>query len=188
MKTIKIILTITLFSFLTSNAQITKGNWMMGGNLSLSNNESESTTGSNTQTFKANKFNIDGSIGYFPIDKLAIGLSPSFTWNNPEGSRNSGIGYGLGPFARYYYLKPEKRFNLFSHFEYIYYNGFSNGEKISSTNEFTIKNGVAVFLNSSVALELSLNYNNSKVDFESGTTSKFKEFNIGVGFQIHLEK
>lgn len=32
MKTINFILVITLFSFFTTNAQITKGNWMVGGN------------------------------------------------------------------------------------------------------------------------------------------------------------
>mgnify|MGYP003611468686 CR=1 FL=1 len=188
MKTSKLFIAIVLLSFVTSNAQITKGNWMMGGNLSLSESESGYYDASTSQNFKASRLLVNGSIGYFPIDKLAVGVSPYFSWSNPEGSKNSGIGYGFGPFARYYYLKPEKRYNIFSHLEYIYYTGYSNGKKISNTNQFGIKNGVAIFLNSSVALELSLNYNNSKVSSESGSESKFKEFNIGVGFQIHLEK
>ena len=32
MKTSKLLIAIALLSFVTSNAQITKGNWLMGGN------------------------------------------------------------------------------------------------------------------------------------------------------------
>ena len=190
MKTIKIILTISLLSFFTSNAQITKGNWMVGGNARYYISNAESTFNGIKTTQSSSGLNLAGTIGYFPFDKFSIGLSPSFGFNNPEGSNNSGTGYGIGPYVRYYFLKPENRINIFSHIEYNYGLGYSSGEKTSSRKDFNIMAGPAIFFNSSVALELTMQYNISESTSYSTNNSKtkFNNFNIGIGFQIHLEK
>jgi hypothetical protein len=186
--------TITLFFFflfaltLTAHAQITKGNWLVGGNLTYGIQEGESNSNGNKSTSKGSALNLNADIGYFVINKLSVGLTPYFGFGNPDGSNNSSIGFGIGPFARYYFLKPEKILNIFSQLEYYYGNSYSNGKKESESNGYSIKNGVAIFLNNSIAFEVSLNYNVSKNNYESGYDSKFKDFNIGVGFQIHLEK
>ena len=63
-------------------------------------------------------------------------------------------------------------------------------EKTSNNNNFNFKAGPSIFFNSSVALEFTLEYQLSDYDYLSGSGSqyKFTNFNIGVGFQIHLEK
>ena len=73
MKTIKLIFTLTLFSFLTSNAQITKGNWMVGGNGSYSNKESY-TNNFNSSKLKTSEIDLKANIGYLFVDNLQAGI------------------------------------------------------------------------------------------------------------------
>jgi len=186
----------TLFFFivfslsLTLNAQITKGNWLVGGNLRFYNQKAESSSNGFNSTQKGIGLNVSSDLGYFLKDKFAIGIVPSFGYGNPEGSGNSGYGFGIGPFVRYYYLKPNKRINIFSHIEYQFANGYRQGDKTTETTNFNFKTGPAIFFNSSVALEITLEYAYGKTtSFSgSGSESKINDFNLGIGFQIHLEK
>ena len=185
----------TLFLFvilattLNSNAQITKGNWLVGGNFKFYNSTSENISNDFTTTNTGLGFNFSSDLGYFIKDKFAIGLVPTFGYGNPGGSGNSGYGFGIGPFARYYFLNPEKTVNIFSHLEYQFGNGYRQGEKASETQNFNIKAGPAIFFNNSVAMEITLEYAYGKVTSFLGndSESKFNHFNIGIGFQIHLE-
>ncbi|MBJ7883037.1 outer membrane beta-barrel protein [Gelidibacter salicanalis] len=186
----------TLFFFLvlatslSLNAQITKGNWLVGGNFRFYSENSENTSNDFTTTQKGFGFNLSSNLGYFLKDRLAIGLVPTFGYGNPEGSGNSGYGFEIGPFARYYFLETDKRINIFSHLEYQFGNGYSNGDKVTENRNFNIKAGPSIFFNSSVAIEITLEYAYGKVTSLSGigSESKINNFNIGIGFQIHLEK
>lgn len=186
--------TITLFFFIvfamttTSNAQITKSNWLVGGDGSYSVQKGEGTSNGITNVTKASGLILRSNIGYFVMDNLVLGLTPQFSFSNPEGPNNGGFGFGIGPLARYYFLKPEKKINIFSQISYFYGNGFSNGKKTSTSNGFLVKAGPAIFFNQSVALEVTLNYERSKNKYEAGSEAKFQNLNIGIGFQIHLEK
>lgn len=188
MKTFFFLLALT-FSLIT-NAQITKGNWLVGGNFRFSSEKAESSSNNFTTTQKGFGFNLTTDLGYFLKDKLAVGLVPTFGYGNPEGSGNSGYGFGIGPFVRYYFLNTDKRINIFSHLEYQFGNGYRQGDKTTETQNFNIKAGLVVFFNSSVAMEITLGYAYGKVTSFSGigSESKFNAFNIGIGFQIHLEK
>ena len=183
MKTLKsICISLVLFST-AANAQITKGNWMVGGsaNFSSSVGESKSSSGFTSES-KGSGFTISPTIGYFVTDKLAFGISPVFGYSKTDG-QDANTGYGAGPFVRYYLLKPEKLINILTHIGYYYGSNSSD----TTTNNFNFKAGPAIFLNSSVALELTLDYSTSQSKSNS-STSTFKSFNIGLGFQIHLEK
>src|SRR5690606_33916513 len=120
----------------------------------------------------------------------AVGIVPYFGYGNPEGPGNSGYGFGIGPFVRYYFLKPDKRINFLSHIEYQFGNGYSQGDKTTETTNFNFKTGPAIFFNSSIAMEITLEYAYGKTTSFSGngSESKINDFNIGIGFQIHLEK
>jgi hypothetical protein len=62
--------------FLTKTySQITKGNWLFGGNVSLSNEKDKNDFGSQ---LNQTEFEVAGNAGYFVVDKLAIGLRPDF--------------------------------------------------------------------------------------------------------------
>ena len=74
--------------------------------------------------------------------------------------------------------------NPFLQTSYSFNEGKSDSGGSNKSTGYTIKGGSAIFFNSSVALELSLNYDSSKYN----SNSKSNNFTAGIGFQIHLEK
>ncbi|MDN3678475.1 hypothetical protein QWY90_14265 [Flavobacterium paronense] len=183
MKTVKSIC-IALFLFtISSNAQINKGNWMVGGYANFSNTsyESKNPDGS-TNKGKASGINVSPTIGYFLANNFACGLSGNFVLSIPEQGNNV-TSYGLGPFFRYYFLKPEKTINILSQVGY-YYGTSSNDSKY---NNYNFKVGPVIYFNNSVGLELTIDYSVSKSSNQFSQNT-FNSLNIGFGFQIHLEK
>lgn len=173
MKTITLFFFILLACTLTTNAQITKGNWMVGGSGEYINqtfkNDDESKTKLETIAIRPN-------VGYFIIDKFALGGAFRFQKQSIYHT------YGVGLFSRYYFLKTEKMFNLFAqiHYDYTYVvsDGHVNG------HYYGARIGQVIFFNSSVGLEFA-------VEYERGETSN----NISsdsvkaiIGFQIYLDK
>jgi len=78
MKILKTVIAILLFT-ITANAQITKGNWMLGGYANYYNTSSESTNPSgSTNSSKGSSINVSPTIGYFIINNLACSLSIGF--------------------------------------------------------------------------------------------------------------
>ena len=181
MKILKIAIAILLFT-ITANAQITKGNWIVGGTGNFSSYETKYSNNGNEVTNKGIGINISPNIGYFFINNLAVGTSIGIGYTKPKDSESS-FGYGFGPFARYYFLKPEKTINILSQVGYYY--GTSSSD--TRFNNFNFKVGPVIYFNSSVGLELTIDYsitNNSSQFSEN----KIKAFNVGFGLQIHLEK
>lgn len=180
MKAIKVLFISTILFTITTNAQITKGNWMVGGDASYNNTKVLNNNGEIIGS--GNGIRVFPNIGYFFIDKLTIGVNGNFNYGKSNGSPSS-IGYGGGPFIRYYFLNPEKRINFFADLNYNYYTSKTQGFKSTDGNSYRIKTGSVIYFNSSVGLELTLNYNTEKF---SDYISKY--FIVGFGFQIHLEK
>lgn len=184
MKTIQLFIAFSLLSFLTTNAQITKGNWMVGGSGSFTNYKSTFQSGITEITQTGSALTISPNLGYFIVDNLVLGSIVSFSFSNPSGDNNNSHGYGVSPFIRYYFRKSDKMINPFLQTGYSFSKGKSDSGGSNKSTGYTIKGGSAIFLNSSVALELSLNYDSST--FNSDTKSN--NFTVGLGFQIHLEK
>jgi hypothetical protein len=184
MKTTKLFVTITILSFLTSNAQITKGNWMVGGSGNFTNYKSTFQSGNTEMTQSGSALYISPNLGYFIVDNVVLGSIVSFSFSNPSGDNNNSQGYGLSPFIRYYFRKSDKMINPFLQTSYSFNQGKSDSGGSNKSNGYTVKGGSAIFFNSSVALELSLNYDSQK--FNSDVKSN--NFTVGIGFQIHLEK
>jgi len=188
MKTIKLIFTITFLSFLTSNAQITKGNWMVGGNASFSNKELYNNNFSNAKR-KTTEIEINANTGYFFIDKLQAGARVGYSSykikNSDSDSNRYWLKYGL--YSRYYFLKSEKIVNIFIDGEYFFGNSaFSNGEFKDNLNGYVFSAGPTIFFNSSVAMEFGINYSSTK--FKGVNDSTENNFQFSLGFQIFLEK
>ena len=184
MKTSKLLIAIALLSFVNSNAQITKGNWMVGGSGNFTNYKSTFQSGNTETTQTGSALTISPNLGYFIIDNVALGSIVSFSFSNPSGDNNNSQGYGMSPFIRYYFRKSDKMINPFLQTSYGFSKGKSDSGGSNESTGYTIKGGSAIFFNSSVALELSLNYDSSK--FNSDVKSN--NFTVGIGFQIHLEK
>lgn len=187
MKTIKLFFTITFLSFLTSNAQITKGNWMMGGNGSFSNKELFNNNFSNDKR-KTTEIEIKANTGYFFIDKLQAGIRFSYeSFKIKKNSDSNRYWLKYGGFTRYYFLKTDKLVNIYLDGEYFFGNtAFSDGEFKDNLNGYVISAGPTIFLNNTVAIELGVNYSSTK--FKGVNDSTENNLQFSVGFQIFLEK
>lgn len=177
MKINKVLYIATLLIAVTSNAQIDKGNWMMGGSGAFGNFKTTSGGSSSTST----SITISPNIGYFFIDKLAIGTAGQYNYVFPKGGSKTISSNSVSPFIRYYFLEKEKQINIFSEARYeIMRMNHSNFK----ADTFLIKAGTVFFVNSSVGIEVALNYSTQKTNqnFEN------RAIYLNVGFQIHLEK
>lgn len=176
MKTLKSILYTIILVSISSNAQITKGNWMVGGSGSFYQTQlkSENTSTSNIG------IELRPNIGYFFTDKFAAGVSPLFAYSKPEGG-SSVTSYGVGPYIRYYLLNTEKTVNVLTHIGYSY---LANSNTNNKSTALDFRAGPVIFFNSSVALEMTINYNINNLD----STTTYNILSLGLGFQIHLEK
>jgi len=173
MKINKILFIVTFLIICTANAQIEKGNWMMGG----SGNFGSFNTTSLGVNNKATYVNLNPNVAYFFIDNLALGANARL---NISSQTSEAIGFG--PYARYYFLKNDKLLNIFSEVSYSIFEGTGKGDfKFKTLN---IKAGTVYFLNSSVGIEAAINYSNEKSNYDYHSNNIFLSF----GFQIHLEK
>jgi hypothetical protein len=176
-----------LFSLLicfTTQAQITKGNFLVGGTGGFSKYKSTIVNDNSGAAQKGVGLQIAPNVGYFVVDNFVTGVGLGYSYSNPSGNNNNSSSYSLGPFARYYFLKPEKMINPFFQASYSFSKGKSeNGGKFSNSG-YGLKAGTAIFFNSSVALELGINYTYSNSD----NVVKIYDLSFIMGFQIHLEK
>ncbi|MDB5276236.1 MAG: hypothetical protein JWR61_1191 [Ferruginibacter sp.] len=175
-KTILSVLTIIIFSKAVSG-QVTKGSWLVSGSANYSRLQSSSEAATK---FKQTNFQISPTVGYFLKDKFALGLRPSLSYGS-NTIANSNTVLGIGPFSRYYFLKPENIFNLFTEGSYSY-GTITGGQRL---NTFSILAGQVVYFNSSVGLEFTVGYSTTKIVDYSGTNNEIK---VGIGFQFHLEE
>ncbi|QGW29401.1 outer membrane beta-barrel protein [Phnomibacter ginsenosidimutans] len=193
MKT-KIILAVAVFFVANSYAQITKGNWLVGGNFQFAKSNNNGTASSNSRN---TTFTISPKVGAFILDKGAIGLRGNYkstmtkyevTPGNLITNRQYTI--GVGPFIRYYFLPEEKLVNIISEVNVMYNQnvikpyGGNNTSKFYNW-EYSLQSGAVLFLNSSVAMEALIGYAYIK---EKDQDSKVNSLSFNIGFQIHLEK
>lgn len=175
-----------LFSLIT-NAQITKGNWLVGGTGDFSTGKSKVTTYFDGKEYEYSgySFSINPNIGYFIANKFATGLTSRIGYAKTDDGTDSGSWfYGAGPFARYYLLDSDNLVNILTHVEYYY---TANSKSDNTFNSFITKLGPVIFFNSSVALELTANYRLNNFNSSGGKTVA-NSFDLQIGFQIHLEK
>jgi hypothetical protein len=177
MKTTLIILVFALLS-IRATSQITKGNWLVGGNGRFARQQ-ETLLGSEVNSIM---IQVSPNLGYFFVDKFAAGLKPSFGFTrfNTNGSINKSTTLGVGPFIRYYFLPIDNRTNLFTEGDYQYLSDF-NGY---SQNTFILSAGPVIYFNSVVGIEITMNY---ELIHSTGSATSAKTFFLGIGFQIHLE-
>lgn len=179
MKAKILLFTFIVFFFNSSFAQITKGHWMLGGDISFAYGKAKPSS-----IVKGESFNLDISpnVGYFVIDKLALGAKLDYYRSRykTDDRTSSFDNFWVSPFARYYFLDVDKNINIFIESSYKF--NLINENKATA---FSAKTGAAIFLNPSVALEVSLQYlNTNSNDVYVGTNTIL----LGFGYQIHLER
>lgn len=159
---------------------------MVGGNGSFTNYKNTIQDNNTETTYTGYYLDLLPNMGYFLVDNFSMGGVVGFSFNNPSGSDNNSQSFRLAPFVRYYFRKSDKIINLFLQANYgfnISRNQLQEGNRKSS--EYRLKGGTAFFLNSSVAVEFTIEYNSSIKNFNN---TQYDNFTTGIGLQIHLEK
>lgn len=205
----------------TARAQLSKGQWLVGGTADFSHSNAGGTTNGVDNDIKTTSLESSPGGGYFFIDRfcagLRIGILTTDTKQVVNGRNTPPIynyysvdskltGLAFSPFARYYFLAPAHKINVFADAGYAYshnkqkaktYQEYWNpGSQFPSVatstsddkykaHSFSIAAGPALFLNPKVSLELSLGYRYSKyIDSEMSAN----DIILGIGFQVHLGK
>lgn len=185
MKVYLFIFSLIIFFSNNGRAQITKGNWIVGGNLSI--NRTNNSYLNNTIA-KQSILNIAPMVGYFLKDKFVLGIRTeynNFSYWSTGNNRSSSNRVDFGPFLRYYFFSVSNKVNLFSESAYSLSLTKSNGNKWSSVNGFLINVGPVIYLNKSVGIEFTLGYSSQ---YWKNGNGNFNNFRTGIGFQIHLDK
>lgn len=189
MKKSILLIFVSLLILNKSYSQITRDNWMVGGDANFSFNNSN--TGA-TET-KTTTINVAPNIGYFFADKFAGGIRLSIYKNNikfgpPDDNYTTFSYYNIGPFVRYYLLNVENRGNIVTEVSYQF--GKEKSEtsySLSSynSNKFSLSAGPVIYFNTSVGIEFLLNYSSLGNNVNS---KRANSFGIGIGLQVHLQK
>ena len=181
MKILKFFAVAAFLCTTTAQSQITKGNWLVGGDGTIYYSKASNKEGDKLAA--SSGFNVNPNIGYFFYDQFAAGLLLRSGANNPEGENPSSLSYGVEPFVRYYLLPPEKQINVFLGGSFGYSWSKLKGESANHFQIYNFEAGPAIFFNSSVALEITANYEVARLP--SYVSNRVY---IALGFQIHLEK
>ncbi|MGZ3854001.1 MAG: hypothetical protein ACXVLT_07085 [Flavisolibacter sp.] len=176
----------------TAFSQITKNNWLVGGNGKLFSDNSDYSSDFYSYTAKHTQIDISASVGYFFIDKLAVGLRPTFSSLKGKvtsigGGTTNTQRFWFGPFARYYFLQKDKQFNLLADIDYQF-GIIKSGQWNGDLNSFNACAGPVIYFNNCVGVEFLFGYAYSKEDVKEGSKLVNKGFQTAIGFQIHLEK
>lgn len=167
--------------FTTSRAQILKGSWMVGGSAAFT---STSLPSADQKTMSVQ---LSGNVGYFLVNKLAIGLLPEFEFtsfrdrNNP---RQQATVVAVGPFIRYYVLPAAAKTNIFVESSYALGLQKIDGIDRYTTGTLAFSAGPVVFLTPSVALQFVVGYQVRKT--EGNLYPIMRDVRAGLGFQVHF--
>jgi len=186
-KTILLIL-ISFIFYNNANSQITKNNWMVGGNGSFVFSKA-SSGGSNSKTVN---LSLAPDIGYFFVDKFAGGVRLTFNRVHikyrPSNNFSTFKNYSIGPFVRYYLLDVDRQSNILIEGSYQFGNDkveTTNSTSNNSTNIISFSAGPVIYFNGSVGIEFLLNYSSTGT---KGYKGRGDSFGVSIGLQIHLEK
>ena len=168
----KIFLTIFLLSiFINGNTQTEKGDWIVGGRIDLNTSKNNTHVG------------FSPNAGVFVIKNFAVG--GNFLIDYTKSGDAKSTDFGIGPFLRYYFTDAKARPLLHASVNYL--SSKFKSPAVSTTNNginILAAGGVAVFINENVAIEVLAGYSRTKYkDFDASGG-----FNLGIGFQVYLNK
>jgi hypothetical protein len=194
---------ILLLSVSSLFAQIKRGNFLVGGNISITRDGNEGNTSTNKITSTAFHNNATGA--FFVANGLCLGLGIPYDIQHTSYDPADSYTYdsktsGIKPFLRYYipvssiFIVTEGMGILTATSSKVEqnFNGLEYKNKGSGANiGFGLGTGIAFRLNDHVLLELMGNYqytkSNFKYDDSSDTThSKYKKLFFNIGFNFLL--
>lgn len=190
MKTFPIFL---FFLAITGSAfpQISKGHFLLGGNLRFESVKANYYPNSESQS---TNFFLSPNVGYFFFNKLAGGLRVDFSSYKSNSSQveSKQTTTGISPFLRYYFLPTASKINAFLDAGYLQtrkkYQFFSDPAYREKWNGYQVFAGPAFFLSDEVALEftLGLRHTRRSDQFAFMSWEKSTTVSSGLGLQVHF--
>lgn len=164
--------------------RINATNWYVGGKTKLS----FSSQNYLDDKIKETMFRFSPNIGYFPIDRWGVSLSPGFETQTNEYPNLPKVKYNefsLGLETRYYLLPNKQNTNFFvsGGYELGSYKYESDDER-TGFNRFNLGASFVYFKNPHVGLELGVEYGSKKYEDED---ERINRFGLCAGLQIHLD-
>lgn len=160
-----------LLFFINTYSQTSKGNWLVGGQISFSS-EKKLLEG---QTSSSKIFQLSPAAAYFFINNLAVGLKTSYYTGRAETDYTN---LSIGPFIRGYFLPPDERVNIFAQGDYQFGTYFD-----SST--LSLSAGPVIYFHSNVGIEFTVGYSTTSFKY---TDVKNTSILAGIGLQVHLKR
>lgn len=169
---------------------------MVGGGGSFYSYDEDYTAPSLDVTAKYTSVDLSASVGYFIVDKLSGGLRPyfsSFKGKSSGGGSTNSYRLAVGPFARYYFLKADKQFNLLTDVSYQ----FGVNQRLGALhskgryNNLSIMAGTEMFFNTTAGIEFLFGFTQQKISIDNSAdefNSNKRGVQVSIGFQLHLEK
>jgi outer membrane protein len=190
---------VALFSL--SNAQMTKGDWVISGTTGLGFNSIDTKTkvgGESYDGAKVSTFSITPSAGYFVIDKLAVGIDLGFTsiTTKEDGDKTTISSFSAMPTATYYFANSSKLVPFLG--AGVGYASNKTKETYSgSSDEYTadglawkVKGGVTYMATQSLGINLGVSFDQfSNKETFMGTEFKntVNTFGVNVGFSYFIK-
>lgn len=197
-----VILTVLIQPVIAQDSKpISKGNFMLGGNISYNSKEKESWETSQG-VFQAN-------VGYFTRDNLAVGILISYQYSEAKNSISDYIYYNtitprlfsskafyVSPFLRYIsnkgiFVQIQTGYGINKQKSKIDSPNINHNRSIITdtftANLFNVKPsiGYSLFLSQKVAVEFALFYDYQKIKSKK-VSSVAKTHGANIGFQVYL--
>ncbi|KFF74421.1 membrane protein [Chryseobacterium sp. P1-3] len=194
---------IALFGW--SNAQMTKGDWVISGNTGFGFNSVTTTVkvgGQSADGPKVSTISLTPSVGYFVIDKLAVGIDLGLTsaTTKYQGVKATTTSFSVMPTATYYFAN-ESKFVPFLGAGIGYASVKNKGNVtlggVSSSDESTtdglawkVKGGVTYMATQSLGINLGVSYDqfsNKQTYYGMDVKTNVKTFGVNVGFSYFIK-
>lgn len=162
--------------FSTADAQLQKGNWMVGSDLM------------GIRFTNGLDLSITPKAAYFIQDRWAVGAQVNLDVQKVNGEGATQTNWGIAPFTRYYFSSNQVD-NLLNNGAFFGEGSLGFGGRNSGAGDTTngldlgIGAGYAYFITSNVSVEGLLKFNTL---VGGGNKNANGDLNLGVGFNIYL--
>lgn len=171
---------------MTANAQLQKGNYMVGGEFAAANFGLNEGAGYN--------FQITPQAAFFVQDNWAVGPYVKLGFSGAKGSPTT-FGYGVGALSRYYFSPGEQGIdNLLKHGRFFVEGNagiggttISDGGASANGLDLGIGPGYTYFITQNIGLDASVKLNGNLGFGNRGTTSAI-DFRLGLNIFLPSRK
>ncbi|WP_426474448.1 OmpW family outer membrane protein [Chryseobacterium balustinum] len=188
-----------------SNAQMSKGDWVISGNTGMGFNNVNTTfkaEGQSEDGPKVSTFSVTPSVGYFVIDKLAVGIDLGFTTATTkyDGEKTTTTSFAVMPTATYYFANDSKfvpflgagvGYASVKNKASVDFMGVSESEEVTTDGlAWKVKGGVTYMATQSLGINLGVGFDqfSNKESYEGiDLKTKVSTFGVNVGFSYFIK-